>query len=83
MKISLTLRVLCNSKHHCFYLGRKQSLGVWLRGPKSGGLGGEASGDRSLKIQTRVSVRDKGHDRSDLPALWQSLQVGKLRVGVR
>ena len=35
-------------------------------------LGFQASGDKTLKTQTRVKVKTQGHGRSDLPALRQA-----------
>lgn len=49
MQISLTLRVLHSSKCYRFLLGRKWSLGVWLRGPKSRGLGVRPLGTEARK----------------------------------
>ena len=60
MQVSHTLRVLCCSKHHAFYLGGRWNPGVWLRVPQPGGIGGQVSGDRSLKTKVGLGLGPRG-----------------------
>lgn len=54
---------------------------VWLKGPQSGGLGGRASRDGSLK--TPLGFRVKGHGRLDLLMLSHAPQEAETSTRIR